>query len=53
MMRVDVTQRIAGMTREHQLTGLMPFFVVLTKVDMASDDNKNATLDSQTIVEEE
>ena len=48
MMCVDANRGgVVGMTREHLsiVLGLkVPFFVVVTKIDMASDENREATI---------
>lgn len=50
MMCVDANRGgIVGMTKEHLsiMLGLkVPFFVVVTKIDMAADENRNATIDA-------
>jgi GTPase len=50
MLVVDCNRgAIVGMTKEHLsiMLGLkVPFFVVMTKVDMASEENRQATLDA-------
>lgn len=50
MLVVDSNRgAIVGMTKEHLsiMLGLkVPFFVVMTKIDMASDENRQATLDA-------
>jgi GTPase len=50
MMCVDANRGgIVGMTKEHLsiMLGLkVPFFVVVTKIDMAASENRNATIDA-------